>query len=232
MKVEESLNVTFDETPPPPKNHHGDDELVKEEASEFTLIASAIVVLLIHGMLYNILGSKKQTLLAYLTTESEYVVTEGSQQASMVKKLHRLWHIGKANDGDDVLSLEGNEKPRPSTDEGNGKKSMNLMDRILVFPLVGSEMDEAHASRIGPVAYRLRLSEELSGVHDTFHVSNLKKCLADASLHVPLDEIKVDKTPRFVEEPVEIMDCEIKSLKRVGSIFLNETLIYCQLCGI
>ncbi|GJX12727.1 putative reverse transcriptase domain-containing protein [Tanacetum coccineum] len=68
--------------------------------------------------------------------------------------------------------------------------------------------------RIGPVAYRLRLSEELSGVHDTFHVSNLKKCLADASLHVPLDEIKVDKTLRFVEEPVEIMDREIKSLKR------------------
>ncbi|GKA28042.1 putative nucleotidyltransferase, ribonuclease H, partial [Tanacetum coccineum] len=55
--------------------------------------------------------------------------------------------------------------------------------------------------RIGHVAYRLRLSQELSGVHDTFHVSNLKKCLADASLHVPLDEIKVDKTLRFVEEP-------------------------------
>ncbi|GJX33150.1 reverse transcriptase domain-containing protein [Tanacetum coccineum] len=67
--------------------------------------------------------------------------------------------------------------------------------------------------RIGPVAYRLRLPEELSGVHDTFHVSNLKKCLADASLHVPLDEIKVDKTLRFVEEPVEIMDREVKSLK-------------------
>ncbi|GJT97187.1 putative reverse transcriptase domain-containing protein [Tanacetum coccineum] len=68
--------------------------------------------------------------------------------------------------------------------------------------------------RIGPVAYRLRLPKELSGVHDTFHVSNLKKCLADASLHVPLGEIKVDKTLRFVEEPVEIMDREVKSLKR------------------
>ncbi|GKF56341.1 hypothetical protein Tco_0166681, partial [Tanacetum coccineum] len=68
--------------------------------------------------------------------------------------------------------------------------------------------------RIGPVAYRLRLHEELSGVHDTFHVSNLKKCLAYASLHVPLDEIKVDKTLRFVKEPEEIMDHEVKSLKR------------------
>ncbi|GJT81322.1 putative nucleotidyltransferase, ribonuclease H [Tanacetum coccineum] len=68
--------------------------------------------------------------------------------------------------------------------------------------------------RIGPVTYRLRLPEELSRLHDTFHVSNLKKCLADASLHVPLDEIKVDKTLRFVEEPVEIMDREVKRLKR------------------
>ncbi|GKE51863.1 putative reverse transcriptase domain-containing protein [Tanacetum coccineum] len=67
--------------------------------------------------------------------------------------------------------------------------------------------------RIGLVAYRLRLPEELSSVHDTFHVSNLKKCMTDANLHVPLNEIKIDKTLRFVEEPVEIMDCEVKRLK-------------------
>ncbi|GJU81759.1 putative reverse transcriptase domain-containing protein [Tanacetum coccineum] len=60
--------------------------------------------------------------------------------------------------------------------------------------------------RICLVAYRLRLPEELSSVHDTFQVSNLKKCLEDANLHVPLDEIKVDKTLHFVEEPVEIME--------------------------
>ncbi|GKF21904.1 hypothetical protein Tco_0070542 [Tanacetum coccineum] len=69
--------------------------------------------------------------------------------------------------------------------------------------------------RIGPVAYRLRLPEELSSVHDIFHVSNLKKCLADANLHVPLDEINVYKTLRFVEETVEIMDREVKKLKRM-----------------
>ncbi|GJV77207.1 hypothetical protein Tco_1508791 [Tanacetum coccineum] len=51
-------------------------------------------------------------------------------------------------------------------------------------------------------------------MHDTFHVSNLKKCLADANLHVPLDEIKIDKTRHFVEEPIEIMDREVESLKR------------------
>ncbi|GKE74926.1 hypothetical protein Tco_1536967, partial [Tanacetum coccineum] len=53
--------------------------------------------------------------------------------------------------------------------------------------------------RIGPVAYRLRMPQELSSVHDTFHVSNLKKCLANSNLHVPLEEIKVDKTLCFVK---------------------------------
>ncbi|GJS24943.1 putative reverse transcriptase domain-containing protein [Tanacetum coccineum] len=67
--------------------------------------------------------------------------------------------------------------------------------------------------RIGLIAYKLRLPEKLSSVHDTFHVSYLNKCLADANLHVPLYEIKVDKTLCFVEEPVEIMEREIKKLK-------------------
>ncbi|GJZ76690.1 hypothetical protein Tco_0641362 [Tanacetum coccineum] len=69
-------------------------------------------------------------------------------------------------------------------------------------------------TKIGPVAYRLRLPEELSSVHDTFHVSNLKKCLTDANFHAPLNEIKIDKTLHFVEELVEIMDREIRNLKR------------------
>ncbi|GJW79919.1 hypothetical protein Tco_0143894, partial [Tanacetum coccineum] len=67
--------------------------------------------------------------------------------------------------------------------------------------------------RIGLVAYRLRLSEELNGVHD-FHVSNLKKCLADPTLQVPLDEIQVDAKLNFVEEPVEILEREFKKLKQ------------------
>ncbi|GKE03578.1 hypothetical protein Tco_1395596, partial [Tanacetum coccineum] len=66
---------------------------------------------------------------------------------------------------------------------------------------------------VGPVAYRLDLSEELNGVHDTFHVLNLKKCLADLTLQVPLDEIQVDAKLNFVEEPVEILEREFKKLK-------------------
>ncbi|GJZ78826.1 putative reverse transcriptase domain-containing protein [Tanacetum coccineum] len=68
--------------------------------------------------------------------------------------------------------------------------------------------------RIGPVAYRLRLPEELNGVHDMFHVSNLKKCLAGPSLQIPLEEIQVDAKLNFVEEPVEILEREMKKLKR------------------
>ncbi|GJU51548.1 hypothetical protein Tco_1221103 [Tanacetum coccineum] len=51
-------------------------------------------------------------------------------------------------------------------------------------------------------------------VHSTFHVSNLKKCLSDKPLAIPLDEIHIDDKPSFVEEPVEIMDREVKRLKQ------------------
>ncbi|GKA56111.1 retrotransposon protein, putative, ty3-gypsy subclass [Tanacetum coccineum] len=68
--------------------------------------------------------------------------------------------------------------------------------------------------KIGPMAYKLDLPEELDGVHDTFHVSNLKKCLADPTLQVPLDEIQVNAKLDFVEEPVEILERDFKKLKR------------------
>nr|GEV35300.1 hypothetical protein [Tanacetum cinerariifolium] len=68
--------------------------------------------------------------------------------------------------------------------------------------------------KVGLVAYRLRLPEKLNGVHDTFHVSNLKKCLANPTLQVPLDEIQVDAKLNFGEEPVKILEREFKQLKR------------------
>ncbi|GKB53517.1 putative reverse transcriptase domain-containing protein [Tanacetum coccineum] len=67
--------------------------------------------------------------------------------------------------------------------------------------------------KVGPVAYRLDLPEELNGVHDTFHVSNLKKCLVDPTLQVPLDEIQVDAKLNFMEEPMDILEREFKKLK-------------------
>nr|GEX96778.1 putative reverse transcriptase domain-containing protein [Tanacetum cinerariifolium] len=60
---------------------------------------------------------------------------------------------------------------------------------------------------------RLKLPQQLSRVHSTFHVSNLKKCLSDEPLAIPLDELHIDDKLRFVKEPVEIMDREIKRLR-------------------
>ncbi|GKA40204.1 putative reverse transcriptase domain-containing protein [Tanacetum coccineum] len=61
-------------------------------------------------------------------------------------------------------------------------------------------------AKVGTVAYRLELPQQLSRVHSTFHVSNLKKCLSDEPLAVPLDEIHIDDKLHFVEEPVEILE--------------------------
>ncbi|GJZ28357.1 putative reverse transcriptase domain-containing protein, partial [Tanacetum coccineum] len=68
--------------------------------------------------------------------------------------------------------------------------------------------------RIDLVAYQLKLPQDLNGVHDTFHVSNLKKCLADPTLQIPLEEIQFDAKLNFIEEPVEILEREFKKLKR------------------
>nr|GFD21366.1 putative reverse transcriptase domain-containing protein [Tanacetum cinerariifolium] len=68
--------------------------------------------------------------------------------------------------------------------------------------------------KVGTVAYRLKLPQQLSWVYSTFHVSNLKKCLSDEPLAIPLDELHIDDKLRFVEEPVEIMDREIKQLRK------------------
>ncbi|GJR44962.1 putative reverse transcriptase domain-containing protein [Tanacetum coccineum] len=69
-------------------------------------------------------------------------------------------------------------------------------------------------SRVGPVAYKLELPRELQGIHNTFHVSNLKKCLSDEDLIIPLDEVRIDEKLHFIEEPIEIMDREVKQLKQ------------------
>nr|GFB81337.1 putative reverse transcriptase domain-containing protein [Tanacetum cinerariifolium] len=68
--------------------------------------------------------------------------------------------------------------------------------------------------RVRDVAYKLDLLEELSRVHNTFYVSNLKKCHADEPLAVPLDGLHFDDKLHFVEKPVEIMDREVKRLKQ------------------
>ncbi|GKC35405.1 hypothetical protein Tco_1047789 [Tanacetum coccineum] len=81
------------------------------------------------------------------------------------------------------------------------------------FPYLKKDEYEV-LEKVGSVAYKLELLEELSRVHNTFHVSDLKKCYADEPLVVPLDGLHFDDKLQFVEEPVEIMDREVKRLKR------------------
>ncbi|GJW96628.1 hypothetical protein Tco_0178436 [Tanacetum coccineum] len=69
-------------------------------------------------------------------------------------------------------------------------------------------------ARVGSVAYTLELPEELKGIHSTFHVLNLKKCLAEGEVVVPMDEIQVDDKLHMIEEPVEVVDRELKQLKQ------------------
>ncbi|GKG08554.1 hypothetical protein Tco_0334386, partial [Tanacetum coccineum] len=68
--------------------------------------------------------------------------------------------------------------------------------------------------RVSPVAYKLELPEELRNVHSTFHVSNLRKCLIDESLIIPMKDLWLDDKLNFVEERVEIMDREVKQLRQ------------------
>ncbi|GJV19166.1 hypothetical protein Tco_1368186 [Tanacetum coccineum] len=82
--------------------------------------------------------------------------------------------------------------------------------------------------KVGTVAYKLELPQELSRVHNTFHVSNLKKCHADEPLAVPLDGLHFDDKLQFVEEPIEITDREVKRLKRslnAGSLFRCDPIL-------
>ncbi|GJR91637.1 putative reverse transcriptase domain-containing protein [Tanacetum coccineum] len=75
--------------------------------------------------------------------------------------------------------------------------------------------------KVGEVAYKLELPEELSRVHNTFHVSNLKKCHADKPLAIPLDGLHLDDKFHFVEEPLEIMDREVKRLMQTRILLVK-----------
>nr|GEV96519.1 putative reverse transcriptase domain-containing protein [Tanacetum cinerariifolium] len=71
-------------------------------------------------------------------------------------------------------------------------------------------------TRVGHVAYTLELPEELKGIHSTFHVLNLKKCLAEGDIVVLIDKIQLNDKLHMIEEPMEIFDREVKRLKKVG----------------
>ncbi|GJS30701.1 ribonuclease H-like domain-containing protein [Tanacetum coccineum] len=92
--------------------------------------------------------------------------------------------------------------------------SIHPTTKILGGPKSAVQTRSKILAKLGTVAYRLELPEQLSRVHSTFHISNLKKCLSDKPLSIPLDKIHIDEKLNFIEEPVEIMDREVKRLKQ------------------
>ncbi|GKB58271.1 putative reverse transcriptase domain-containing protein [Tanacetum coccineum] len=87
-----------------------------------------------------------------------------------------------------------------------GKLAPRYVGPFEMWFLCGAMME-----RVGTVLM-VKITQELSCVHDMFHVSNLKKYLAEPDVQVPLDEIEIDENLRFVEEPIEIVDRDVKKL--------------------
>ncbi|GJV90299.1 hypothetical protein Tco_1538112 [Tanacetum coccineum] len=134
------------------------------------------------------------------------------------------YHPGKENVVADALSWKKEIKPL-RTSEKDGKNTYHWWNfpTITVIMPVSRQHRLKHCmvesadyvfARPNPVAYKLELPEELSNVYNTFHVSNLKKYLSDESLVIPIKELQLDDKLNFVEEPMEIMDREVKRLKR------------------
>nr|GEU65813.1 putative reverse transcriptase domain-containing protein [Tanacetum cinerariifolium] len=96
-------------------------------------------------------------------------------------------------------------KNRLLTARSRQKSYADLKRRLMEFEVI---------ERIGPIAYKLGLPDKLRGIHDTFHVSNLKRCFVNDDVVIPLDEVQLDDKLHFVKEPVKIMDREVKRLKQ------------------
>ncbi|GKF88950.1 hypothetical protein Tco_0262913, partial [Tanacetum coccineum] len=104
-------------------------------------------------------------------------------------------------------------KQRMQAAQDRQKSYVNRKRKQMEFE-VGDRVMLKVLAKVGKVAYKLELPQELSKVHHTFYVSNLKKCYANEPLVMPLEGIHVDDKLQFVEEPVEIIEREIKRLKR------------------
>ncbi|GJW15840.1 copia protein [Tanacetum coccineum] len=186
--------------------------------------------------------SKKQTALAISTTEAEYVSTgKACQQALWMKQALidygvRLDDIPIMCDNKGAIDLmqirqrlqAARDRQRSYANVRRKPLEFQVGDRVIlkVSPRKGvirfgkrGKLNPRYIGpfkileRIGLVAYKLELPEELSNVHSTFHVSNLKKCLSDESLVIPMKELQLDDKLNFVKEQVEIMDQEIKQIR-------------------
>ncbi|GJW36812.1 putative reverse transcriptase domain-containing protein [Tanacetum coccineum] len=104
-------------------------------------------------------------------------------------------------------------KNRLLTARSRQKSYANRRAKTLEFE-VGDMVLLKILARVGPAAYTLELPEDLKGIHSTFNVLNLKKCLAEGDIVVPMDEIQLDDKLHMIEEPVEVVNREVKRLKQ------------------
>ncbi|GJV95072.1 putative reverse transcriptase domain-containing protein [Tanacetum coccineum] len=166
------------------------------------------------GYLQNALGMK-------LKMSTTYHPETDGQSERTIQALEDMFHACLIDFGVGDSQLTGPEFIRETTE-----KIIQIKNRLLTARSrqksyadmrrkpMEFDVGDMIIERIGPVAYRLELPEKLRGIHNTFHVSNLKKCLADENLVIPLEEIQLDDKLHFIKEPVEIMDREVKRLKQ------------------
>ncbi|GJV10175.1 hypothetical protein Tco_1351716 [Tanacetum coccineum] len=174
----------------------------------------------------NMLVEKKYSLIKELLEKMMNLQLEAEEESTMAFELIRgrsLKSCAMAEVGD--TQLTGPEIIHETT-----KKIVQIKQRIQAArdrqksyadvrskPLeiqVGNKVMLKVLAKVGTVAYRIKLPQQLSRVHSTFHISNMKKCLSEEPLAILLDEIHIDDKLHFVEEPVEIMDREVKRLKQ------------------
>ncbi|KAJ9561603.1 LOW QUALITY PROTEIN: hypothetical protein OSB04_006763 [Centaurea solstitialis] len=111
------------------------------------------------------------------------------------------------------LEVEDSRLIRPDITARDRQKSYADNRRKPLDFEIGDKVLLKILERIGPVAYKLNLPPELSDIHDTFHASNLKKCLSEETLVLPLGEMQINDQLRIIEEPIEILDQKIKRSK-------------------
>nr|GEV36783.1 reverse transcriptase domain-containing protein [Tanacetum cinerariifolium] len=156
-----------------------------------------------HESLQAALGTRLDMSTAY------HPETDG-QITMRVSRLHRSGNVGHMFVGVRPLDFNVGDKVMLKVSPWKGVihfKKRGKMSPRFIRPFKILE-------RVSQVAYKLELPRELQGIHNSFHVSNLKKCLSDESLIMPLNEVQLNDKLYFIKEPADIMDCEVKRLKQ------------------
>ncbi|GKB38001.1 putative reverse transcriptase domain-containing protein [Tanacetum coccineum] len=148
----------------------------------------------------------------HLTKSTHFIPTKATDS---METLTRFWQSMQNALG---TQLDMSTAYHPETDRKSERTIQTLEDMLRAYVIDFGKGWERHLplilKRVGPVAYKLELPEELKNIHSTFHVSNLKKCLSDESLVIPMKELWLDDKLNFMEEPIEIMDREVKQLRQ------------------